>query len=45
MRKLVVIVLAASAAVLAQSADPKSQVDRIFARYNSRSTPGCAVGV
>lgn len=45
MRKFVAIAIAASAAALAQPADPKSQVDKIFARYNSRSTPGCAVGV
>jgi CubicO group peptidase (beta-lactamase class C family) len=35
----------ASAQRLVPPADAQAKVDRIFARYNSTSTPGCAVGV
>jgi CubicO group peptidase (beta-lactamase class C family) len=34
-----------SAQRLAPPGDAQAKVDRIFARYNSTSTPGCAVGV
>jgi CubicO group peptidase (beta-lactamase class C family) len=44
MCKLVLLALAASLA-LAQPPDVKSRVDGIFARYSSRTSPGCAVGV
>lgn len=42
----VALVLAGSApgATLTTPADARSQVDKIFERYNHTSTPGCAVG-
>src|SRR3954452_1944899 len=45
MRQLLALALAAAGFAFAQPADPKPAVDRIFARYNSRTSPGCAVGV
>src|SRR5690242_7670807 len=45
MRNLVAIVLAGVALAFGQPAAQKPAVDRIFARYNSTATPGCAVGV
>lgn len=44
MRRLVLLTLAAAVAALAQP-DSKSRVDQIFARYNTKTSPGCAVGV
>jgi CubicO group peptidase (beta-lactamase class C family) len=46
-RKLLVAALFSSLALAQRAAPPadaQAKVDRIFARYNSTSTPGCAVG-
>src|SRR5690349_19080141 len=50
MLRLILPVLAAAFLSLAQSPDARrsqaqSRVDAVFARYNSRTSPGCAVGV
>src|SRR5215213_2916982 len=45
MLRWIALALALSAAGLAQPPDAKSRVDAVFARYNSRTSPGCAVGV
>jgi CubicO group peptidase (beta-lactamase class C family) len=45
MRRLALLTVWAAIAALAQPSASKSRVDGIFARYNSRTSPGCAVGV
>lgn len=45
MRAVFALILSCCALALAQSPDARSRVDGVFARFNSKTSPGCAVGV
>ena len=44
-RALVSILIAFPVAVSAQQSNPTAGLDRVFQQWNSKTTPGCAVGV
>ena len=44
-RALVSILIAIPVAVSAQQTNPTAGLDRVFQQWNSKTTPGCAVGV